>query len=481
MAALPDYTDWLADSNDALSLSLVSPSKSGLRLVDTFHPDFTYPIFGEDEKIFGYKGLKIGLRFRANDMRPHVQINYSNKLTPSAGVDEPTDIKAMLQGHLPKIAFTRSSDFESSAQKLGDNWHPPGALHETIEGPDGQYEIWKGSLADSAVMQLNARVQILVPLLIEGGSYIGSDPESDSPEQDLSDADRWTVFMLYRVQKSLDNLNDKSYVFVGYSTIYRFYYFQTPPTPPPEGDGWELPEGNLDLTTLPCRTRLSQFVILPPFQRKGNGAKLYKSIFQYYHDNEQTHEFTIENPNEAFDDLRDLCDLAYLRSIPEFKGLKLNASVTIPQKGVLPKLITGQDKLEEIRQKAKIAPRQFSRVLEMHLMSQLPLSVRPTMSMLHDAPPRPSKKDQHLERLWQLVAKQRLYKHNKEALSQIAVSERIDKLQETLTGVELEYARLLAASERISKHGETAASNGKRKPDDTESENVSKKARVGNH
>lgn len=104
----------LADSNNALSLSLVSPSKSGLRLVDTFHPDFTYPIFGVDEKIFGYKGLKIGLRFRANDMRPHVQITYSNKLTPSAGMDEPTDVKAVLQEHLPKskqtaVAFTNSA------------------------------------------------------------------------------------------------------------------------------------------------------------------------------------------------------------------------------------------------------------------------------------------------------------------------------------------------------------------------------------
>jgi len=85
-------------------VSLVSPSKSGLRLVDTFHPKFTYSIFGDDEKIFGYKGLKISLRYRANDMRPHLDVTYSNKLTPPAGVDEPTDVKAVLQqgNHLPK-------------------------------------------------------------------------------------------------------------------------------------------------------------------------------------------------------------------------------------------------------------------------------------------------------------------------------------------------------------------------------------------
>lgn len=27
--------------------------------IQPFHPDFTYPIFGEQEKIFGYKGLDI--------------------------------------------------------------------------------------------------------------------------------------------------------------------------------------------------------------------------------------------------------------------------------------------------------------------------------------------------------------------------------------------------------------------------------------
>jgi hypothetical protein len=27
--------------------------------IQPFHPDFTYPIFGEQEKIFGYKGLDV--------------------------------------------------------------------------------------------------------------------------------------------------------------------------------------------------------------------------------------------------------------------------------------------------------------------------------------------------------------------------------------------------------------------------------------
>lgn len=321
--------------------------------------------------------------------------------------------------------------------------------------------------------QLNSRIQILVPLFIEGGSYIGYDPESDSAELDLSDADRWTFFFLYRKQKSVDDPKKSSYTFVGYATVYRFFYFPPLPTPPTSpAENWELPTGDMDLSQLPCRTRLSQFVILPPFQGKGSGARLYNTVFKYYHDHPQTHEFTVENPNEAFDDLRDNCDLAFLRTMPEFRELRLDVKVTVPKSGPLPQLIAGAENLEKIRLQAKIAPRQFSRVLEMHLMSQLPQSVRPTMAFDDDVPS-PTAADKHKEKLWQLIVKQRLYRHNKEVLSQIDLADRIDKLSETLGSVELEYARLLAAHDRAVKH--STPSSGKRKPNESLAEATSSK------
>ncbi|KAM4060189.1 histone acetyltransferase type B catalytic subunit [Hirsutella rhossiliensis] len=482
MASMPDIEEWLENANEALAVSLVSPSSSGLRSVATFHPKFTYAIFGDDEKIFGYKDLKVGLRFRANDMRPHLHTSYSKKLKPPAGVDEPTDVAAVLAegGHLPKVAFVKGSDFENSSKQLGDNWTPPGTLHATIDGTDGRYEIWKGSLADPAIKQLNSRVQILVPLFIEGGTYIGQSADSDSSELDLSDADRWTVFFLYKTQTSSEDPEKTSYVFVGYATVYRFFYFQRHTPPPSPKDSWELPQGNYDLAELPCRTRLSQFVILPPFQGKGNGARLYKTIFESYHAHPQTHEFTVENPSETFDDLRDICDLTFLRTIPEFNALGLDTSVSIPESGAVPPLVVGGDALERIRRKAKIAPRQFARVVEMHLMSKLPASVRPTLD-LDALVPAPTKADKHQERIWQLIVKQRLYRHNRDVLSQIEPSERIEKLRETLTSVELEYARLLAAHDRAAKHSTALPqpqANGKRKLDETGGEPPSKKGRT---
>lgn len=475
-------------SNDALSINLVAPSKSGLQSVATFHPKFTYEIFGEEEKIFGYKDLKINLRYRANDMRPHVKISHSKKLK-SSPLDEtqPDNVAVILQegNHLPKVAFVKEADFEDSSKHMDQNWTPPGKLHHEFAGPDGQYEIWKGRLQDPAVKQLNSRVQILVSMFIEGGSYIGQKPEEDSPDLELSDADRWTLFFLYRKDKSTDDPTKSSYIFVGYSTIYRFYWFQqVSPPPSPAGGEWELPTGDSDPTQLPCRTRLSQFVVLPPFQGKGHGARLYKTIFEHYHKGAQTQEFTVEDPNEAFDDLRDICDLAFLRSIPEFNNLRINTDVVLPKKGPIPQLIVGGEKLGDIQRKSKIASRQFGRMVEMHLMSQLPDSVRPTMDCDNDIPT-PTKVEKHHEKLWQLIAKQRLYRHNRDALSQIDQSERIDKLAEVLRGVELGNARLLASYDRSMQHEKPRPSptaKGKRKMDgEGEGEaNASKKPKVEN-
>jgi histone acetyltransferase 1 len=90
----------------------MAPSKSGLLSLATFHPNFTYPIFGEEERIFGYKGLRVSLRYRANDMRPHLKISYDKKMKP-VGDSEPQDVAAILQegNHLPKSTLCYPADY----------------------------------------------------------------------------------------------------------------------------------------------------------------------------------------------------------------------------------------------------------------------------------------------------------------------------------------------------------------------------------
>ena len=61
----------------------------------------TYSIFGEEETIFGYQGLKINLRYNACDMRPGLQIMYTKKFK-TVGETRPTDLKEVLEPYLPK-------------------------------------------------------------------------------------------------------------------------------------------------------------------------------------------------------------------------------------------------------------------------------------------------------------------------------------------------------------------------------------------
>ncbi|QSZ31397.1 hypothetical protein DSL72_000962 [Monilinia vaccinii-corymbosi] len=465
--------DWSADSNDAIRISLVTPSVGGTTSIHTFNPKFTYSIFGDEESIFGYQGLRINLKYNACDMRPGLQITYGKKFK-AVGDIEPTDLKARLEPFLPRTAFEKSSVFEENISTIPADWHPPGDLFRTVEVGGETFEIWQGNLSDPVVQQTIKRIQILVPLFIEGGILL----DLDDSEGDLG---RWTVFFLYHKKPSTATFFKKipSYVFVGFSTVYR-YYMYTPTTPPqsPKGDKiapeFTLPVDGVSFSTLPCRSRISQFMILPPFQSGGKGSLFYNAIFDYLYDDPYTREITVEDPNEAFDDLRDINDFTRLHKDKRFQQLKLDSSLKINPKGPAPAKLFDTKAYEELRAQMKIAPRQFARIHEMYLLSTIPQSVK--AAPLHDTEetskkslPPPNKQDEHIYHLWQLLVKQRLYRHNKDALAQLDRGERIDKLNETLMGVEADYGRLIKAVEERSEREKPIAiekgalnGNGKR-------------------
>ncbi|KFX90268.1 hypothetical protein O988_08284 [Pseudogymnoascus sp. VKM F-3808] len=457
MASSPD--DWSTQSNDALHISLVRPENGTSKSISTFHPKFTYPIFGDEESIFGYQGLKIHLRYNASDMRPGVLITYSKRFK-AVGDVEPTDLKGLLADFLPESAFQKTAAFDAAVNDPNlKSFTPPGKLLKSHEEADTSYEIWCGNSADPAIQQLLRRLQILVPLFIEGGTAI-DDAEWESG--------RWTVFLLYKKAPAADE-STSPYTFMGYCTVYNYYPLipKLPLSPPgtqrkaislPVNSDASIPFPDQSLSDLPIRSRLSQFIVLPPFQGGGHGARFYSAVFAHYQSDPQTVEITIEDPNEAFDDLRDLNDLIYLRSLPDFQALKINTGTNVKRKGRVPSdEIIEQSALNVLRKKVKIAPRQFQRLVEMQLLSAIPTNIRKSLT----TQPRPTnsaetKLRQHEYRLWCLLVKQRLYKHNKDSLIQLERAERIDKLEEAAGSVELDYARLLR---KLDKGKDEAAKN----------------------
>lgn len=77
------------------------------KTLHTFNPKMTYSIFGDDERIFGYKGLKVDLRYNASDMRPNLQVSYDKKFK-TVGETEATDVKELLEPYLPKRKYCLS-------------------------------------------------------------------------------------------------------------------------------------------------------------------------------------------------------------------------------------------------------------------------------------------------------------------------------------------------------------------------------------
>ncbi|KAI9799062.1 MAG: histone acetyltransferase 1 [Piccolia ochrophora] len=474
---MEEAQDWSSDAKQAVTLSLVQPGQHQPHPIATFHPKFAYPIFGEAESIFGYEGLDIDLRFASHDLRPSLDVSWKRKYQ-STGETSATDVKAILQEWLPAAAFEPRSEFNAIVQSNEapehanpKNFTPPGQRLTTYTIRDKTYEIWQGSLTDDAVQEIFQRLQIFTPLFIEGGTYI----DLNDPEWSLQ---RWRVFFLYEKLATPPTSFASPYSIVGYSTVYR-YYLYTPPTPPTSPlpanassaiskpstvHSFSLPLSPVPPSSLPSRERISQFLILHPYQKGGHGRAFYNALVTHFLTDATVHEITVEDPNEAFDDLRDICDLIRLRTNPTFTSVCINSAASVPRKGRFPTGdILPKKNLTALRKATKIAPRQFDRLVEMQLLSLFPSTIRTASRSARRTGTVGSKEREYY--LWRMVVKQRLYKFNRDQLVQLERLERLDKLEEALGAVEHSYLTLLTAADKAAQAQESHAASGAARKD----------------
>ncbi|KDQ33945.1 hypothetical protein PLEOSDRAFT_1033752 [Pleurotus ostreatus PC15] len=393
---------WTTSSNEALTISLVRPTEDKASLgeeesYENFHPTFTYPIYGEEEKIYGYEGLTIDLRFASGSLVPYLSVNYSAKLPSTSTVD---DVEGTLSQFIPSDYLTDEAAFLAQVEQDGTTFKPSGQLihsyvrlsplaaangkgkaaantQQTLDSEDANavvYEVYHTTWDTPGFREYHRRMQLFILLYIEGGSYINE-----------------------------------------------------------EEDSWEF--------------AVLQFVILPPYQRQGHGSELYDAIYNYVLSQPTITELTVEDPAEAFEDLRDRNDLKMLLSHEVFISEAFGADTLShgggrvggvgragrSGKGGVSKSASGKmgppvDKLwaENWRKKLKIAGRQFQRLIEILILSKLdPIDPRPM-------------------RAYRLQVKERLYRFNFETLAQLEKSERLEKLEETFQNVCEDYQRILS-------------------------------------
>ncbi|GAA5878427.1 hypothetical protein JCM16303_002770 [Sporobolomyces ruberrimus] len=415
--------DWSCDGLEALELRLCRAKEETAALdeeehkvVDTFAPAFVYPIFGEQETIFGYQGLSIDYRFASGSLAQYLSITHESKFPPTGSV-EADDPEKILYEYIPpsysksleefeKIVERDAKEFKPVGEKIGSyrisskaaaaNGHGKGkgkatptsgtlpqrpwealAEGEEAEGDEVVYEAFWSNWDTPGFKEFHRRAQIFVLLYIEGAQYID---EEDG---------RWEFVTLFERRKRGDAY---SYHFMGYVSFYSFFCW--PDTK---------------------RLRLAQAVLLPPYHSMGHGSALYNLCYQNVLKRSDISELTVEDPSETFEDMRDKCDLYTLISGGDLQGLKSVPSID-------------RNLTETIRKKYKLADRQFYRLVEMILLLQLPS---------------PPNSPDPIARAFRLLVKKRLYLFNKEQLLQIEDGqERKDKLQETFESVVEDYRRL---------------------------------------
>ncbi|PFH52471.1 hypothetical protein AMATHDRAFT_139905 [Amanita thiersii Skay4041] len=429
--------DWTADSNQALSLSFVRSTADSQVLAEgesysNFHPAFTYPLYGEDETIYGYKDLAIDLRFSSGSLVQYLNVKYSEKL-PSTTVD---DVEGILADFIPPGFLRDEATFLQQVETDAESFRPHGELVDSYTRPSPQaisrskgkstgigigelksedtieYEVYHSTWDTPGFKEYHRRLQLLVLLYIEGGSYINDDEDS------------WEFMVLYEKRKRKAPSAISTYHLVGYSSLYNFYHF---------------PEK--------VRMRLSQFIIIPPYQRHGHGSELFQAIYRHVLSRSDIAELTVEDPAEAFEDLRDKNDLHMLTSNQKFMEEAFGSQAVSHGGGrvggigragrsgrggngtsrTAGKLGPPVDKTwaEKWRRDLKIAGRQFQRLIEMLMLSRLNLS------------------NPRIFKAYRLQVKERLYRFNYEVLVQLDKTERLEKLEETFQSVQNDYHRIL--------------------------------------
>lgn len=121
------------------------------------------------------------------------------------------------------------------------------------------------------------------------------------------------------------------------------------------------------------RLRLSQFLILPPYHKQSHGTHLYQIAYSSTLESDSITELTVEDPNEAFDRLRDTADLKRLLA----PGAIID-QMKAEEGGLCAPLQRARS--ERWRLQAKIAKRQWSRLIEVSIGWRRSAKVCPTDS-----------------------------------------------------------------------------------------------------
>ncbi|XP_074605362.1 histone acetyltransferase 1 [Brevipalpus obovatus] len=296
----------------------------------TFQPEFCHQLFGQSENIFGYKNLRINLYYSASKLIRYMSVKYSEKVSMELSQGVPADdIYSIMSEALGGECLTNIDQF--SSQLASDHtFKPHGSQMDCFNVQDKNpsngmprercFEIYRCDMDVPGFESYHKNMQTFLTWFIDAASYIDTDDR------------KWDYFVVYErcaeAQNGNSSPNQYVYYFIGYATVYRYYAYP-------------------DKT----RPRISQFLILPPFQRKGLGARLLRNIYNCYSPDCNIVEITVEDPSEEFSHLRDFVDCELCMELKSFQDSELKKGFS-------------EEMVRETQAKYKLNRKQIRRVYE---------------------------------------------------------------------------------------------------------------------
>ncbi|XP_059476458.1 histone acetyltransferase type B catalytic subunit isoform X2 [Neocloeon triangulifer] len=275
---------WATDSVEAMNIKLVRTVQDMQDSDLSFKPEMTYQVFGQKEIIAGYKDLKVDLLYGAGSLKTLLNITYSKKVDPD--LFEAENVEEKLKDYLPKGYLTSVDNFSIGLKEEEDKFQPPGdKIHEfKVETEDGDqtYEIYHATSQDTKMQAYCERMQTFIMWYIEAASFV-----------DLEDT-KWNFFLLFEKYK---HDGKPRFAFAGFVSTYEFYCY---------------PDN--------IRPRVSQMLILPPFQKAGLGVELLTTTFNFYRGKPEVTDVSVESPSPEFQRLRDFVDCLTCMKLPEFSA-----------------------------------------------------------------------------------------------------------------------------------------------------------------
>jgi len=270
--------EFVVDGNDALKFKLIRGATDFEDDGKSFGPEMCHQIYGDNENVFGYKGLRVDLYMAASSLKAYLGHSYEDKVDPSNtdgvkadDVLEPiVKILAPESYTLNKEEFMR--DIESDAEV---GFKPMGELLNSFEAMDGRtFQVYKCSESTPGLREYHEKLQAWIMFFIDAASYI-----------DIDD-DNWRFFLLFEKFNSSDG--NPRYAVAGYMTVYEYYAY-----------GRDVNKK---------RPRIAQMLVLPPFQRAGLGSRLLDTVYNDYKGDSSVVDITVEDPSDNFVRLRDFVD-----------------------------------------------------------------------------------------------------------------------------------------------------------------------------